>query len=240
MATSKSSSKVSNRPPPPKAARSLFLPISGVMIAGALAVSVPALTRAANEPPPAEPEPTTVMMPLESTPEGATASVGGEECTTPCELEVSLDDEVEIRFSLEGHREANESVTPALEMEAVSTELDALPTVLAIAAPEGATVFMNDAEVDDPSAIALSTAPDEAIAVRVEQRGFTTFEASIAPDAFEDEDERRFHELSVALEPRARVARQVPTAARAAVAEPEPEPEPEAETEPEVLPSNPF
>ena len=80
------------RPPPPTEARSWFLPISGLMVAVALAFSVPALTRAANEVPLAPPAPEMVALSIHSTPVGATASVAGDECTTPCELPLSPDE----------------------------------------------------------------------------------------------------------------------------------------------------
>lgn len=213
------------RPPPPTDARSWFLPIAGLMVALGLAVSVPALTRAANEEPPAEPEPEVTALSIHSTPEGATATVDGEECTTPCELDVRIGEEIEVALHLDGHRDASERVTPTAEMEPLEVALAALPYVLALTVPEGATVTLDGRPVEDPTEIRLEEAPEAPLPLVVEQRGYQTFESTIPPSAFATEDERRYHALAVELEPRR--TRRAPAA-------------PTTPSVPEVVPANPF
>lgn len=221
---------MAKRPPPPKDARSWFLPIAGLMVVVGLAVAVPALTRAANEEPPAAPVPEVTALSIHSVPEGATASIDGEECTTPCELDVRIGEDVEVALSIEGYRAMTERVTPTAEMEPLEVTLTALPYVLALTVPEGATVTLNGSTIEDPSEILLEEAPETPLPLVVERRGYQTFEGTIAPSAFTTEDERRFHAMTVELEPgrerRAAPSRAAPAASAPAI--------------PEAVPANPF
>jgi hypothetical protein len=135
--------------------------------------------------------------------------------------------------SKEGFKAVEQEVTPEAGMEPIDLDLEAAPFVLSVSAPEGATVTVNGEAVADPSAIELGESLEAAVVVEVTQRGFRPFNAEIGADAFESEDERRFHELEVGeLERR---GRRSPRPSPASMAPAQQEAEPEG-----PLPSNPF
>ena len=225
--------KLPARPTAPSEPRSFLLPVSAVLALAFVAFAWPALSAAEEEETEAEPasdEPELATLTVRTVPEGATVSAGDQECTSPCDLELPAGDESTLRVTKDGFKAATRELTPEAGMEPVDLQLEASPFVLAVTAPEGATVTVNGEPVEDPSAIELGESLEEAVAIEVSQRGYRSFETEVAADAFEAEDERRFHELTVnELERRTGSRR-----ARPATMQAEPE-EPEG-----PVPSNPF
>jgi len=230
--------KLPERPAAPSEPRSFLFPVSALLALVFVAVAYPALSAAEEEETEQEEagsdELELATLTVRTVPEGATVSAGDEECTAPCDLELPADEALSLRVTKEGFKVVEQEVTPEAGMEPMDLELEAAPFVLAVAAPEGAAVTVDGEPVEDPSAIELGESLEEAVAVEVTQRGFRPFRAEIAIDAFEGEDERRFHELEVGeLE---RATRRAPRPSPAAA-----EPASEEEGEPEgPLPSNPF
>jgi hypothetical protein len=229
--------KLPERPAAPSEPRSFLLPVSALLALLFVAVAYPALSAAEEEEPEqdeaASDEPELATLTVRTVPEGATVTAGDEECTAPCDLELPADEELTLRVTKEGFKAVEQAVTPEAGMEPMDLELEAAPFVLSVAAPEGATVTVNGEAVSDPSAIELGESLEGPVAIEVSQRGFRPFHAEVGADAFESEDERRFHQLEVGeLERRGRRA---PRPSPATMAAPEEEAEPEG-----PLPNNPF
>ncbi len=231
--------KLPERPVAPSEPRSFLLPVSALLALVFVAVAYPALSAAEDEEPAqdeaASDEPELATLTVRTVPEGATVAAGDEECTAPCDLELPADEALTLRVTHEGFVAVEREVTPEAGMEPIDLELEVAPFVLSVAAPEGATVTVDGEAVEDPSAVELGASLEGPVAIEVTQRGFRPFHAEIGADAFESEDERRFHELEVGELERAS-RRRAPRPSPATMA-----PAAEEEAEPEgPLPSNPF
>lgn len=203
------------RPPPPPEPRSFLLPIAAVVIGAFALVMVPVMTaepvEAAEPAPPPAPENATLT--LRSTPEGATVKNGDEVLgTTPCDVELPVGEAVTLSIHKDGFATLSHEVTPEAAMEPVDLSLEALPFVLALqGVPEGATVTVGETTPSDLANVTLGTALEAPVTVTVQARGFQTFTAEVAADAFTNEDARRFHAVEVTMERRAaRASRPAP------------------------------
>tara|TARA_B100001750_G_scaffold10041_1_gene7470 strand:- start:695 stop:1393 length:699 start_codon:yes stop_codon:yes gene_type:complete len=228
--------KLPQRPGAPSEPRSFLLPVAALLALLFVGVAYPALSAAEHEEEEAEAEtpaePDNATLTVRTTPEGATVRAGDEECTAPCDLELPADEELTVRITKEGFRAVEHELTPTAGMDPLDVNLEAAPFVLAVTAPEGATVWVNGEEASDPSAIELGDALAQPVAVEVRQRGFRSYTTEVAADAFTAEDARRFHQVEVSELER---AGRSPRRAAAPAAAPAPAPEPEG-----PVPNNPF
>ncbi|MEM9066892.1 MAG: PEGA domain-containing protein [Myxococcota bacterium] len=225
--------KLPQRPPAPPEPRSFFLPIAGVIIAAFALVAMPALSAAANHEAEAEAAPPAaeevkVTVAVHSTPEGAAVKRGDETlCTTPCDVELTADEEAELHLEMDGFVTLAHTFTPVTGAEPLALTLEAAAYQLAVEAPEGATVTVNGETPENAAEIDLGAELAEDVEVVVSQRGFRTFRATL--NAAEFGDDRR-HAVTAELAPVRRAARPAATA---------PAPEPAVEPEGPV-PANPF
>lgn len=176
-------------PPPPAEPKSFYVPIAVALLAAMGAVSASIFSGDAHADELTEEhgvaaEPVMATVPFGSTPRGAEVRIGEERCTTPCELRLEADQEVEVQATLPGHVTATQTVTPNVAMEAVSLTLEAGPRRLGLGElPEGAEVYLDDTLIEDPTAIEIEAGATQAL--RIERPGHRAFETTIEADAFE-------------------------------------------------------
>lgn len=233
------------RPPPPRPPKPLFMPIALGLFVVMLGLLIPLMgsepeveETVDEEPPP----PTEATVTVRSEPSGATVHIGEHSRgTTPLDLTLPLDAPVTLRVHKIGFVQVEHELTPELGMESIDLALAAAPYVLAIrGVPEdaNASVVVNGETPADLEAIALGTELASDLEISVEARGYRPFATTVASAAFEAEPTRRFHALTVNLEPRRPVRRATMRATMSANMETAPAMEAAAVMR--AVPSNPF